>query len=379
MKLGLAVWAGCMAAAMGNGLAQSPASGAAVPDISGQSQTATLRVGTSIVLVPALVTTKNGQPVFTLTADDFALWDDGVPQTLRLEEDADKQPVALVIVVEAGGEGATHLDDYAEIGPMIDQLVGSVEHTVAVVGFDSEAALVQPFTGDLNKAEQAVYGIGPGDGKAAMVDALGFSVDLLKKEPPKYRRMILTLTETHDHGSHLKVADAVRAVSDTNTAIYSFAFSSTKADAKEEANGFNSSEPGPAHGCFSRQWTGDPTKQPSVASQDYDCLAMLAPPLRLARIAFIAATGALKKNVPETVAHLTGGEYYSFSNKKNLEKGLQELANHIPNRYMLSFHPQNPHPGFHSVVLQLKDRPNLKVAARTSYWVESADGEPANP
>ncbi len=382
MKLGLAIcalWAvGFVATGFAQVAAPTPAgsSEGTAPgnsaDSSAQDRTATLTLGTSIVLVPALVTTKNGEPVFTLTADDFGLWDDGVQQKLRLEDDADKQPVALVIVVEAGGEGATHLDDYAAIGPMIDQLVGSVEHTIAVVGFDSEAALVQPFTGDLNKAEQAVYGIGPGDGKAAIVDALGFSVDLLKKQPPKYRRMIVTLTETHDHGSHLKVVDAVREVSDTNTAIYSFAFSSTKADAKEEASGFSSREPGPEHGCFSREWTGDPTRQPSVASQDYDCLAMLAPPLRLARIALIAATGALKKNVPETVAHLTGGEYYSFSNRKSLEKGLQELANHIPNRYMLSFHPLNPHPGFHSVVLQLKDRPNLKVAARTSYWVEGA-------
>ncbi len=374
LKPGLVVWALLALGAVGSGWAQvaSTPTETTQADPAEQDQTTTLRVGTSIVLVPALVTTKNGQPVFTLTADDFGLWDDGVKQTLRLEDDADKQPVALVIVVEAGGEGATHLDDYSQIGPMIDGLVGSVEHTVAVVGFDSEAALVQPFTSDLNKAEQAVYGIGPGDGKAALVDAIGFSVDLLKKQPPKYRRMILTLSETHDHGSHMKVSQAVRAVSDTNTAIYSFAFSSTKADAKEEAGGFNSSEPGPEHGCFSREWTGDPTRQPSVASQDYDCLAELAPPLRLARIAFIAATGALKKNVPETVAHLTGGEYYSFSNQKNLKKGLLELANHIPNRYMLSFHPLNPHPGFHSVVLQLKDRPNLKVAARTSYWVEDS-------
>ena len=376
LKFGLTSLVLLVMGTVGAGRAQVPTpsrTAAAATDMTPQDRTTTLRVGTSIVLVPALVTSKSGQPVFTLTADDFSLWDDGVPQTLRLEDDADKQPVALVIVVEAGGEGSTHLDDYAEIGPMIDGLVGSVEHTVAVVGFDSLAALVQPFTSDLNKAEQAVYGIGPGDGKAAIVDALGFSVDLLKKQPPKYRRMVLTLTETHDHGSHMKVADAVRAVSDTNTAIYSFAFSSTKADAKEEAGGFSSSEPGPEHGCFSREWTGDPTKQPSVASQDYECLAELAPPLRLARIAFIAATGALKKNVPETVAHLTGGEYYSFSNQKNLEKGLQELANHIPNRYMLSFNPKDPHPGFHAVVLQLKDRPSLKVAARTSYWVEGSE------
>jgi VWFA-related protein len=337
--------------------------------------TTTLRTGTSIVLVPALVETKKGEPVFTLTAEDFGLWDDGIQQKLRLEEDTDKQPIALVVLVEAGGSGADHLDSYQTIGPMIDNVVGNVEHTVAVVGFDSEAALVQPFTPDMNVVEQAIAGIGPGDGKVAILDGVAFSVDLLKKQPPKYRRAILMFTETHDHGSHTKLAEAVRAVSDTNTAIYSFAFSSTKADVAEEDHGFSNPEPGPEHGCFSREWGGDPTRQPSVVSQDYDCLSQLLPPLRLARIGFIAATGALKKNVPETVAHLTGGEYFSFGNKKGLEKGLQELANHVPNRYVLSFHPQNPHPGFHSVVLQLKDRPGLKVEARTSYWAEGFDGK----
>ena len=179
-------------------------------------------------------------------------------------------------------------------------------------------------------------------------------------------------TETHDHGSHIGIEDALRAVSDTNTAIYSFAYSSTKTDVREEAARFNNPEPGPEHGCFSRAWGGDPTKQPGIASQDYDCLSQLAPPLRLARIAFIAALGALKKNVPETVAHFTGGEYYSFSNEKSLERELQTLSNHVPNRYVLSFHPLNPHPGLHAVAVALKDRPNLKVAARSSYWATGA-------
>jgi VWFA-related protein len=236
------------------------------------------------------------------------------------------------------------------------------------VGFDSEPALVQPFTSKMDTVDEAIRGIGPGDGKAAILDGLSFSVDLLKKQPPKYRRAIVMFTETHDHGSHIGIPQALRAVSDNNTAIYSFAYSSTKSDAKEEANGFNSTEPGPEHGCFSREWGGDPSRQPSVANQDFECLAILAPPLRLARIAFIAATGALKKNVPETVAKLTGGEYYPFSNEKNLEKDLQTLTKHVPNRYVLSFTPKNPHSGLHAVSVQLKDRTDLKIAARRSYW-----------
>jgi hypothetical protein len=38
---------------------------------------------------------------------------------------------------------------------------------------------------------------------------------------------------------------------------------------------------------------------------------------------------------------------------------------------VLSFHPLNPHPGFHTLTLTLKDRPNLKVYARNGYWVDA--------
>ena len=370
MKLGLVIWlAACWMGVAAAQEATQPAGAGTVQSMP-QPDTATLRTSTSLVLVPALVSTKDKQPVFTLKAEDFTLTDDGVPQTLRLEDDTDRQPLALVVVIEAGGSGAEHLDGYTRLGEMIEALVGNVEHTVAVVGFDSEPALVQPFTSDMGRVDKAIRDIGPGDGKAAILDGLGFSVDLLRKQPPRYRRAIVTFTETIDHGSHIKVADALRAVSDTNTSIYSFAFSSTKADERHEAAEFSSTEPGPEHGCMGRDPDEDKTKQKTRAVQAYDCASELLPPLRLAKMAAIAFANQLKRNVPETVAHLTGGEYFSFSNEKNLEKGLQTLTNHIPNRYVLSFHPVNPHPGVHAVSLYLKDRPNLKVAARSSYWAE---------
>ena len=368
MRLGLLLLFTCFAAACAQDTAPSPQPGQT--QAAGQEQTPTLRTGTTLVLVPALVTTKKEEPVFTLTADDFLLSDDGVPQTLRLEDDTDRQPLALVVVLEAGGEGAGYLDQIEGLTPMIDALVGNVEHTVAVVGFDSQPALVQPFTANTDIVDHAIAGVGPGDGKAAILDGLNFSVDLLRTQPPRFRRAILLFSETHDHGSRTSIPEALRAVSDTNTAIYSFAFSSTKADAREEAKQFNSTDPYPEHGCMGRDPGADPTKQKGRPEQAYDCAADLLPPLRAAKIAYIAASGALRKNVPETVAHLTGGEYYSFSNDKNLEKALQTLSNHIPNRYVLSFHPVNPHSGLHAITLELKDRPSLKVAARSSYWAE---------
>ena len=50
-----------------------------------------------------MVRTKAGELVFTLTANDFTLTDDGVEQKVTLEQDTDSEPLALVIAIETGG------------------------------------------------------------------------------------------------------------------------------------------------------------------------------------------------------------------------------------------------------------------------------------
>ncbi len=187
------------------------------------------------MLVPALVKTKKGDPVFTLTADSFVVTDDGVEQKVRLEEDSGSQPLALVIVVETGGDGARYLDAYHDLGTLLESMVGNVRHRVAVVSFDSEPELVQNFNHDFDLVQTTLNQLEPGNNGAATLDALGYAVDMLRKQPPNYRRAILLLSETVDQGSHIKIADALRVLSDTNTSIYSIAFSSSKDEMKQES------------------------------------------------------------------------------------------------------------------------------------------------
>jgi VWFA-related protein len=344
------------------------------PEVVNQSS---ITVSSTLVLVPALVRTKSGELVFTLKADDFLLTDDGVPQSLRLEQDTGDQPLALVICVETGGDGVAHLADYQGLGTLIANLVGSVPHQIAVVGFDSTPTLLHGFTPNIDYIAHSLDELDPGDKGSAILDGLAFSVDLLRKQPQTYRRAILLLSETIDHGSHTSLDEALRAIGDTNTIIYSAGFSSTRGQVGKEASKFSSSEPGPQHGCFSRDLGTDAEgnkikPDQSRAAQNYDCLAQLLPPLRLARMAEIAAVNSLRRNATESVARLTGGEFYHFKDAKSLDRDLFTISNHVPNRYVLSFRPQSPHLGPHALELKLKSYPQLTVEARSSYWVEDA-------
>jgi VWFA-related protein len=341
-----------------------------------------LRRGSNLVLVPTLVKTSSGEPVFGLAADDFVLTDDGVEQKLVLEENTDSQPLALVIVVQTGGAGGRRLDSYRKLGPLLDSMLGGVPHRVAVVGFDSEPHIETDFTPELSNVARVMANLQPGNGRAAILDSLGFAVDLLRKQPTAYRRAILSISETLDHGSQIELEDALRAIDDTNTTIYSLGFSTTKADIQHNADEFNSDlTPAPTHGCLAKdQSNGSKTHPVQVPDGDgsdrtmqtFDCIGLLAPPLLAAKMAVMAALDGMHRNVPETIARLTGGEYFKFENTRSLERGLITISNQIPNSYALSFSPQADVPGLHAIDVRLKDRTGLLVDARKSYWAESS-------
>jgi VWFA-related protein len=235
-----------------------PAAGGQAPD-SQSTSASDLTAQTSLVIVPALVRSKSGQLVFNLTAADFSLTDDGIPQKLTLDRDTGGEPLALVVVLEVGGAGAREFDNdkLTPLAPMLENMIGNVPHRIAVVAFDSHPRLVQQFTPNVEAAAKAIIGLTPGcswqhhmenceapgsfhdlstaDNGAAILDALGFAVGLLRDQPVSDRRAILLVSETIDRGSELTVDDAVRDLSDTNTAIYSFGFSTGKSEAAHYA------------------------------------------------------------------------------------------------------------------------------------------------
>lgn len=335
---------------------------------SASAQIPTLSSRTTLVTVPALVKTNSGEPVFTLKAEDFIVTDDGIEQKATLDEDTGSEPLALVIVVETGGAGARKLASYRHLGPPIEAVIGAVPHQVAVVQFDGAPQLALDFTPDLNAVGESLEDLEAGDSKAAILDSLRFAVDLLRRQPATYRRAILLISETVDHGSQATLEQALHDVSDTNTAIYSLNFPTGKSNVGHTlALIYHDPNPGPPGGCMA--------KDPNAPGQNrwvqaYDCLGLLAPPLRLAKAAAIAASDSLKHNAAESVAQLTGGESIPFKDAHSLERGVQEIARHLPNRYLLSFYPAAPHTGFHAIGLRLRDYPDLVVTGRSGYWAD---------
>ncbi len=124
------------------------------------AQQSTLSTRSTLVLVPALVSNKAGELVYTLSAAEFhpdRRWDTA---KTHLEQDTGGEPLALVVVLEIGGAGAREFNRFASIAPpmspMLESIIGNVPHKVAVVTFDSQPALLQDFTADIDTAASAL-------------------------------------------------------------------------------------------------------------------------------------------------------------------------------------------------------------------------------
>lgn len=301
-----------------------------------QPATTTLRVTTTEVLVPTLVEKSNGDVIYGLKPKDFILEDNGVPQKIRVQEEMDTAPVALVVVVEQGGVGALEFDKLARLGPLLDLFLADGKGEAALVGFDSKPHLLHDFTGTSEEIDQALKQLEPGDGGDAILDTVSYAVDLLQSQPKEYRRVLLLVSEERDHGSrHTKPAQLIRKIGASDVLVLSVSFSPAKAELLHDAKD-----------------NGD-----DRTMNLFSTLAMIVP--------------AFKKNVSKELAAMSGGEYHAFTGDRSFEARVVESAKHARNRYLITFSPSDPTPGLHSIRVRTVDDYGARIVARANYWREA--------
>src|ERR1700693_5409658 len=83
-------------------------------------QSYTLRTQSNIVLVPTTVQTKHGDILYALKQDQFVVEDNGVPQTVHLDEDTDSLGLSLVVVVQCSRSAGYEFPKLNGLGTMID-------------------------------------------------------------------------------------------------------------------------------------------------------------------------------------------------------------------------------------------------------------------
>jgi VWFA-related protein len=323
--------------------AQTPAS--AAPE-----QTATLTVQSNIVFVPTTVQVhKRGEIIYGLTAKDFVVDADGVPQRVTLDDTADVRPIALAVVVQCSRSYAFEYPKMRGLSSMVEELIGGAPAQVAVMDFGSAPELLTNFTTNGIRRERAINSITPcdDDPNNAIFDAVKAANDLFAKMDPKGRHVILLVSETRDHGSKTKPQETIRALGRTDTIVDAMAYSPGRDEVVEDLKHSDGASGGP--------------------------IGLI-----------LMAVQALRKNAAKEFSSESGGEYINFASGEKFDLGLNALANRVDNFYLLSFQPHFP-PGhdvagpLHSISVKVPLYPGALIRHRESYWQEPAAVVTAQP
>jgi VWFA-related protein len=308
-------------------------------------QSYTLKTQSNIVLVPTTVQSKHGEILYGLKQDQFVVEDNGVRQTIHLDEDTDSYGLSLVVVVQCSRSAGYEFPKLNGLGVMIDAIAGDAPREVAIVTYGSAPLLLGKFSSSVDAMSTALAQLEPcDDPDASTIDAVDYAARLLEARNNHYRHAILLISETRDHGSTKKAAQVIAALGRTNTVVDSVAFGPGKTEVLNDLKYGGGSGP----------------------------IGLL-----------VMAVNALKKNAAHELAALSGGEYINFTTQKGFDQGLQQLTNHVHNYYLLSFQPHaeangEPSPGMHRIRVRIPDYPAARVEFRESYFAGELDSASAN-
>lgn len=319
----------------------------------------TIKTTTTVVIAPTTVRDRNGDFVNGLQLQDFELYDNNKLQ--KVNADVRDEPLSMVVAVQRSSNLTDFLPKIQRIGTMLNQLVAGQDGEIAVVGFDHRILTMQDFTKEGTKISEAMQKMTPGSSVHALVDAVNYSIRMLKNRPPDRRRVLLLIAEKRDRGSELRLREALTEAQFANVSIYSLDISTIVAALTDKGM---PPRP-PAIPPEAQHLPGGGVATPTTVDQNY----YMGNYVPVFVDIFKAVKSVFVDDTLDVFTRFTGGREYSFVGEKSLDKAISGISDELHSQYLLSYSPSNQtEGGFHEIKV-IVNRPNLEVRTRPGYWV----------
>ena len=178
-------------------------------------QQPTFRSSTLGVRVDVLVT-DGRKPVAGLTAQDFELRDNGVPQSISLVDTADVPlNVVLALDISASTSGVRQADLIAASDALLDGL--KTNDRVALIVFNQAVTPHAPLSHDVAAVRAELRHMTP-SGRTSVMDAAYVALTATLAQPG--RSLVVVCTDGSDISSWLRPDDVVEAAKRANAVVY---------------------------------------------------------------------------------------------------------------------------------------------------------------
>jgi VWFA-related protein len=317
------------------------------------------------VLVPTTVLDPDGHGyVNGLSARDFEVLDNGKPQ--KVVADFVQQPLSVVLAIQANSDTEPLLPVIRKSGILLHGLVTGENGDVAILAFDHRMQLLQDFTSDPEKLDDAMQKLRAGSSTAALIDAVVEADRMLVRHDRDHnnarRRVVILLSRNADKGSQAHLQETIREMQFHNIIVYCIDISRTLTAVMKKPDYPRPPAGGiPPEAQPNLRGNGAASITSNVQEMNGNALSAVPPLLRDIRDLF-------KKTPAEAFTYFTGGRMYSFARQRGLEDAITDIGKDLNSQYVLSYSPNNKEePGFHNIKVTV-DRPGLLIRTRPGYW-----------
>ena len=233
------VGAGFLAVTVQIGRAQQPP-----PPPAGQPPQTPFRSAVDLVSLNVTVTEGTGKYVTDLSAQDFAVFEDGVKQDVTFFTRTNL-PIALALLIDTSASMENKLPTAQEAAIGFAKRLRP-QDLAEVVDFDSRVVVLQSFSNSLAELEQAIRKTSAG-GSTSLYNAVYIALKDLKKIVAKSsddirRQAIVVLSDGEDTSSLLPFEEVLDLAKRSETAIYSIGLRAGEGTSGISAKGFKEAE-----------------------------------------------------------------------------------------------------------------------------------------
>jgi VWFA-related protein len=334
-----------------------------------------VRVETQLVTVPAIVTDKTGRPMSALRQENFAVFEDGKPQSLT-NFATTEAPFEIALLLDTSGSTR---EDLGLIRDAANAFISALRagDRVSVVAFNNErgangpVASVDVLTALTDKRtvlRNAVANLGTSNG-TPFYDALLRVGDQVFQAPPtdqfRGRRAVVALTDGVDSSSNSDFAEARTKLSRAGVAAY-FIQVSTE-DYVEDRLLKDCQDDGRLTLSAKQLERFRRLFVPSAQREDYQDFCRMG---QFERMDISRQLYNLARREMGELARATGGKNFSAASLQEASAAFAQVANEIGTQYSLGYYPSDKTRDgrFRQIKVELRGVKDASVRARDGYY-----------
>ena len=180
-------------------------------------ETPTFTSDTRRVVLPVTVADKSGKLVTDLPEKAFKVYENGVEQPIKYFKREDV-PISLGLIIDNSGSMKEKRQKVETASIDLVKASNPMDE-VFIVNFNDEAYLDVEFTNDIKAMQDGLQKI-DARGGTAMRDAIDKSIDYLKKEAKRQKKVLLVVTDGNDNASTINLERLVNRARQSEVLIF---------------------------------------------------------------------------------------------------------------------------------------------------------------